>query len=164
MDRLERYSEIVRRVIEEYARHKPSHGEIETEAIADPEADHYEVVHVGWDGPRRVHGSVVHIDIKAGKVWVQYDGTSRPVAEELAAAGIPREDIVLGFHPADVRGLTGFAAGLSAGAGACTGTAQATPPRYRRAGGLLADPLVDVSPAAVPADLTKAGHTSKNDV
>ena len=111
MDRLERYREIVARVIEEYARYKPSHGQIETEAIIDRDRDHYEVMHVGWDGQRRVHGSVVHIDIIGGKVWIQYDGTSHPVADELQAAGVPREDIVLGFHPANVRPLTGFGVG-----------------------------------------------------
>ena len=111
MDKLNQYREIVRRLVEEYARYKPSHGQIETEAIIDPAKDHYEVMHVGWDGVRRVHGTVVHIDIHGDKVWVQYDGTSRPVAEELVAAGIPREDIVLGFHPAEVRPLTGFAVG-----------------------------------------------------
>src|SRR5215470_10427840 len=98
MDKLERYRQIVRRLVEEYASYKPSHGQIQTEAIVDPAHDHYEVMHVGWDGPggqRRVHGAVVHLDIIGGKVWVQYDGTSRPVAEELVAAGIPREDIVL---------------------------------------------------------------------
>jgi hypothetical protein len=111
MDKLARYREIVRRLIEEYARYKPSHGQIETEAIVDPERDHYEVMHVGWDGVRRVHGSVVHIDLNGDKVWIQYDGTSRPVAEELVAAGIPREDIVLAFHPAELRPLTGFGVG-----------------------------------------------------
>ncbi len=111
MDRLERYREIVRRVIREYASYKPSNGQIDTEAIEDRERDHYEVMHVGWDGQRRVHGSVVHIDIIGDKVWLQYDGTSRPVADELIEAGIPREDIVLAFHPPDVRPLTGFAVG-----------------------------------------------------
>lgn len=43
-----------------------------------------------------------------GKVWVQYDGTSPGVAEELAEAGIPREDIILGFHPPYVRQYTEF--------------------------------------------------------
>src|SRR5258706_7132920 len=108
MDRVNEYREIVRRVIEEYASYKPSHGQIESEAVVDPARDHYEVMHVGWDGVRRVHGSVVHVDIIDGKVWVQYDGTSRPIAEELTAAGIPREDIVLAFHPADLRGHRGF--------------------------------------------------------
>jgi XisI protein len=111
MDKLTRYREIVRRLVEEYASYKPSHGHIDTEAIVDPERDHYEVMHVGWDGVRRVHGSVVHLDIRGGKVWIQYDGTSRPVADELIAAGIPCDDIVLAFHPAELRPLTGFAAG-----------------------------------------------------
>ena len=111
MDKLDRYRQIVRRLIEEYASYKPSHGQIETEAIVDPEKDHYEVMHVGWDGVRRVHGSVVHVDIQDGKIWIQYDGTSRPIAEELVAAGVPRTDIVIGFHPAELRPLTEFAAG-----------------------------------------------------
>jgi len=109
MDTLARYREIVRRIISEYASYKPSHGQIQTEAIVDPEKDHYEVMHIGWDGVRRVHGSVIHLDIIDGKIWIQYDGTNRPVAEELLAAGIPREAIVLGFHPADVRRHTDFA-------------------------------------------------------
>ena len=79
------------------------------EAIIDPEHDHYEVMQVGWDGVRRIHGSVIHLDIIDGKIWIQYDGTTRPVAEELLAAGVPREDIVLGFHPEDVRRMTDFA-------------------------------------------------------
>jgi hypothetical protein len=99
------------RIIDEYARHKPSNGRIETEAVVDPARDHYEVLHVGWDGQRRVHGSVIHVDIIDGKIWIQYDGTNRPVADELLAAGVPREDIVLGFHPADVRPYTDFAVG-----------------------------------------------------
>jgi hypothetical protein len=111
MDKLEHYRKIVRRLIEEYASYKPANGKITTEAIMDRDRDHYEVMHVGWDGVRRIHGSVIHIDISEGKVWIQYDGTSRPVADELEAAGIPREDIVLGFHPAELRPLTGFGVG-----------------------------------------------------
>jgi hypothetical protein len=111
MDRLARYREIVRNLVEEYARYKPSHGRIDTEAVVDPERDHYEVMHVGWDGARRVHGTVIHLDIKAGKIWVQYDGTNRPVVDELVAAGVPRDDIVLAFHPAELRQHTGFAVG-----------------------------------------------------
>ncbi|BAZ10935.1 fdxN element excision controlling factor protein [Calothrix sp. NIES-4071] len=108
MDTLERYRQIVSQLIDEYAKYKPSHGEIETEAIIDPQRNHYEVMHVGWDGQRRVHGSVVHIDIIQGKIWIQHDGTNRPVAEDLLEAGVLREDIILGFHPAQVRQYTDF--------------------------------------------------------
>ncbi len=109
MDAIERYREVVRKLIHDYASYKPSHGQIETEAVIDTENDHYEVVHVGWDGVRRVHGSVVHIDIIDGKIWIQYDGTTRPVADELLATGVPKEDIVLGFYPAEDRQYTDFA-------------------------------------------------------
>lgn len=111
MDRIARYRQIVRRIVEDYGRYKPSHGQIETEVIVDTVNDHYELMHVGWDGGRRVHGSVIHLDIIDGKIWVQHDGTNRPVVDELLAAGVPKEDIVLGFHPADVRPHTEFAVG-----------------------------------------------------
>ncbi len=111
MNRLDQYRHILRSVIQDYASCRPCHGNIESEAIVDDTLGHYEVVRVGWDGDRRVHGSVIHIDIRGDKIWVQYDGTNRPVAEELLAAGIPREDIVLAFHPAEVRPLTGYAVG-----------------------------------------------------
>jgi hypothetical protein len=111
MDKLERYREIIRRLIAEYASYKPANGQIETEAIVDPSRDHYEVMHTGWDGVRRVHGSVIHIDVRDGKIWIQYDGTNRPVADELVEAGVPREDIVLAFYPAHVRPHTGFGVG-----------------------------------------------------
>jgi hypothetical protein len=102
---------IVLRVIKEYASYIPSHGQIVVEAVVDHEHDQCEVMPVGWDGVRHVHGSVIPIDIRGGKVRVQHDGTSRPVAEELVEAGIRREDIVLGFHPAEVRRHTAFAQG-----------------------------------------------------
>ncbi|MEH2209646.1 element excision factor XisI family protein [Nostoc sp.] len=61
MDKLARYREIIRQLIFDYASHKPANGQIETEAVIDLERDHYEVLHIGWDEVRRVHGSVVHI-------------------------------------------------------------------------------------------------------
>jgi hypothetical protein len=112
MDRVEQYRQIVRRIIEDYASVKSSRGKIRKEAIVDPEKDHYEVMHVGWDGDYRVHGSVLHIDIIDGKIWVQCDNTNRPVVDELEAAGVPRSDIVLAFHPEQLRPLTGYASGV----------------------------------------------------
>ncbi|RUR76730.1 XisI protein [Chlorogloeopsis fritschii PCC 9212] len=109
MDRIAKYREIVQKVVREYATHKPYHGQIDIGTIIDSERDRYLVLQVGWDEVRRVHGCTVHIDIISDKVWIQYDGSSYPVAEALMEAGIPREDIVLGFHPENLRQYTGFA-------------------------------------------------------
>src|SRR5215208_2105201 len=111
MGRGAHYREIVIQVIKHYASFKPSNGQIDKEAILDRENDRYAVLNIGWDRYRRVHGCVIHLDIIGGKVWVQYDGTNRPIAEELVTAGIPQEDIVLAFHPPEVRPHTGFAVG-----------------------------------------------------
>jgi hypothetical protein len=106
---VEKYRAIVRQVINKYAQLKPSHGDIRTEAIIDPEHDHYELVHVGWDGPIRIHGSVIHIDLIGEKVWVEHDGTSAGVVDDLEEAGIPKEHIVLGFKSPRMRKYTGYA-------------------------------------------------------
>ncbi len=110
MDKLNRYREILRHIVHEYGKHKPRNGQIEVEIVIDPERDHYEVQHIGWQGVRRILGSVIHLDIIDGKVWIQHDGTNRPVADALLEAGVPHEDIVLGFHPPEVRQYTEFAA------------------------------------------------------
>jgi hypothetical protein len=111
MDRLTRYREIARNVLKEYTKYKVSHGDISTEGIADPEKDHYSVLHVGWDRGRRIHGLALHFDIIDNKFWIQYDGMDYPVVEELEAAGVPKEDIVLAFHEPEIRKLTGYAVG-----------------------------------------------------
>jgi hypothetical protein len=111
MDQVDHYREIVRRLIEAYASYKPAYGDIRTEAVVDREHDHYEVMQVGWNGGQRVHGSIIHIDIREGKVWIEYNGTDARLAEELVEAGVPKKDIVLGFHPAELRPLTSYGVG-----------------------------------------------------
>lgn len=111
MDSVAHYRALIRALIEDYARCKPSNGEIEAEVIFDDARDRYELVHVGWDGPRRVHGAVLHLDIIDGKIRIQHDGTNRPVADERVRAGVPRDAIVLAFHPRYARIHTDFALG-----------------------------------------------------
>ena len=111
MDKLTRYREIVRALVEDYAKDKPSHGVIDSYPVLDPIGDHYLAVQAGWSGHRRIQGAFVHIDIIDGKIWLQYDGTNRPVARELVAAGIPKEDIVLAEKPPEVRQFTGYGVG-----------------------------------------------------
>lgn len=111
MDRLENYRNIIKRIIEEYAAFKPSYGEVEVETIFDEARDHYEMMYAGWDLDERVHGSVIHVDIQDGKIWIQHDGIEDGIAPEMMKAGIPAEDIVLAFHHPDARKDTIFAAG-----------------------------------------------------
>jgi hypothetical protein len=103
------WADIVKRIIREYAAIKPANGEIEVETVFDDEGGHYEMVYAGWNGSRRIHGSVIHVDIRDGKIWIQHDGTEDGIANELLEAGIPAEQIVLAFHHPRKRQFTGFA-------------------------------------------------------
>ncbi|MBM3981674.1 MAG: XisI protein [Planctomycetes bacterium] len=112
MDQVSRYRATVRRVLDEFAAWitKPDDS-IRCEVVFDPSLDHFELVRFGWDGRRRVHGVLFHLDIIGGKIWVQYDATDRPIAEELVRAGVPKEDIVLGEQPPELRAHTGYGVG-----------------------------------------------------
>ena len=109
MDTLNAYRTIIEKVLTEYTRMPYAHGDIHTEAVFDQKHDRYLLVNVGWDNGRRVHGSLVHIDIIDGKIWIQRDGLEEGIATELMAAGIPKEHMVLAFHPPEIRQHTGFA-------------------------------------------------------
>ena len=51
----------------------------------------------------------IHIDIKDNKIWIQSDGTEVGVANELVEAGVPRQNIVLGFKSPFKRQFTRYA-------------------------------------------------------
>ncbi|MCU0348900.1 MAG: XisI protein, partial [Saprospiraceae bacterium] len=57
----------------------------------------------------RVYYIVFQMDIKDGKIWVQQDTTDVPIVQRLLDAGVPKSDIVLGFHAPYKRALAGFA-------------------------------------------------------
>ena len=109
MDTLKNYRKIIRELIQEYAGYKPARGDVQVEVIFDEANDHYELMYAGWNGPYRIHGSVLHIDIRDQKVWIQHDGTEDGIAEELVRKGIPRDRIVLAFKPPEIRPYTDFA-------------------------------------------------------
>jgi len=109
MDTLDNYRRITKGILLSYTQIPYSHAAIECKAVFDNENDSYLLITLGWDGVKRIHGCLVHIDIIDGKIWVQRDDTEDGVTYELVAAGIPKEKIVLGFHPPNVRQHTGYA-------------------------------------------------------
>ncbi|MCU0492780.1 MAG: XisI protein, partial [Chloroflexaceae bacterium] len=98
MDTVARYRQIIEQLLREYAALPRPKSPVEVELVIDPVGDHYQLMTVGWRGQERVYGSIVHMDIRHGKIWVQYDGTEADFAQLLVAAGVPKSDIVIGFH------------------------------------------------------------------
>ena len=105
MDKLERYQQILQKIIKKHSAYNPSYGKIETIQICDLVHDNYLLMNVGWDQSGRVHAIDLHLRIKEDKIWVEWDGTENSVTEELLEAGVLPEDIVLGFYRPERRSM-----------------------------------------------------------
>lgn len=108
MDKLENYRRIVQQFIKEYADFSTFDNGIENQTIFDLENDRYMLLSIGWLQGRRIHYCIMHIDIIAGQVWIQANNTDRLIAEELIAAGVSPESIILGLQPPELREYTGL--------------------------------------------------------
>jgi hypothetical protein len=110
MDTLNHYRDLVENLLAEVAAMTRRYQHFKDHTVFDRNSDNYLVVREGWDKSRRIHGIVVHIEIRGGKIWIQEDGVEHGIAADLEASGIPKSDIVLGFQPPNVRPHTGYAA------------------------------------------------------
>jgi hypothetical protein len=81
----------------------------ETICVFDTEHDYYLLLNVTWAQYRCVQSAQLFIRLRNGKIWIEEDWTEDGVATDLLKAGIPNEDIVLGFQPEEMRPYTEFA-------------------------------------------------------
>lgn len=111
MDRLNSHGAAVRRLMERHAElsRRADKGGVESALVVDPEGRRFLLLEVGWANGKRVNNIYLHVQLKGDKIWVEEDWTEDGIATELVRAGIPKEDIVLGFQPPERRHLTEFA-------------------------------------------------------
>ncbi len=109
MDTTEPDRQLIERILVDYAKVPYSYGDYQLHTVFDRARDHYLLMIVGWDGIRREHGCLVHVDLIGDKFWIQRDGTEYGIGQELLDAGVPRSRIVLAFHSLAKRRLTDFA-------------------------------------------------------
>ena len=99
MEKIEKYRRIVKNIIQKYGSFKSSYDKIDEYAICDEQTDNYILFNVGWHpSGRRQQGYPIHIRIKDGKVWVEWDGTDQEIVQQLIDAGVDENDIVLGWE------------------------------------------------------------------
>jgi hypothetical protein len=112
MEKLEKYRTYIQQILLEYSeKNKPAYGDIEVQTIFDKERDHYQIVYIGWKRQRWIHTCVLHLDIKEGKIWLEWNGTEIDIAEKLVDLGVDKKDIVIGFHTPFMRKFTDYAVG-----------------------------------------------------
>lgn len=110
---LDSYREALEHVLNEWADFlntglRPDKGAV-CEVVFDRPRDRYLLVEAGWEKGYRIHGTLLHVDIVDGKLWIQHDGTEEGIAPELVLARVPKDQIVLAFRHPEMRKLTEFA-------------------------------------------------------
>src|SRR5256885_8116806 len=111
MGRLTEYRGLIERLFKEYERLynlQPRPG-VESFVVFDEERGHYILMSLGWSEGRRVRQMVLYVRLRNGKIWVEEDWTEAGIATELLKAGVPKDDIVLAFHPPEMWPLSEFA-------------------------------------------------------
>jgi XisI protein len=109
MDKSKVYRELIHNVLTEYRNLETSDDGLETVALFDDVQNHYLLLRTGWDGSDRIERMVIHVRLKNDKIWIEEDATEEGVATDFLQAGVPRDDIVLAFHPQHLRQYTEFA-------------------------------------------------------
>ncbi|MEM6503112.1 MAG: XisI protein [Cyanobacteria bacterium P01_C01_bin.89] len=105
MDRLEQYRGIIEGLLTHYDQLSRQSVESQAEDICvfDRQRDCYMWLQLGWQRGRRLCGPTILVRLLDGKVLLEADWTDFGVADDLIAAGIAEEDLVLAFQPPALR-------------------------------------------------------------
>lgn len=108
MDNLAFYRQSIQDLLTHYDGDEKRGEERESQLIFDQQRDHYLWLYVGWNGSKRIYFTLIHFDIKDGKIWLQQNATDIDPAEDLLEMGVQREDIILGLQPPHKRPFTDY--------------------------------------------------------
>lgn len=102
------YSDLIQKILKEQAE-ICGDDYVPMETILDTERHHYLLVQVGWYNGHWIYGNILHLDLINGKIYIQQNNSEILIASLLVEAGVPKTDIVLGFHSPFQRQFTEYA-------------------------------------------------------
>src|SRR2546423_637904 len=108
MDKMTTYRNLIKgelTTILELLQRRPNPN-VEPMCVFDDEQGRYLLLKFGWTKDHRVRAITLFLRLKDGKIWIEEDWTEDGIALDLLRAGVPKQDIVLAFHPPEVRAAT----------------------------------------------------------
>lgn len=112
MERITTYRQLIKKLLSDYesmVNHSRLSQGTETHAVFDESRDRYIVFETGWWKKKRIRSITLYVRLVNQKFYIEEDWTEEGITAELLRAGVPREDIVLAFHPPEMRQYTEFA-------------------------------------------------------
>ena len=99
MDKLTQCYTIIAPILKEYAALPYSCQNLQHKLVISDDKKDYLLMTIGWENDVKIHGYLVQIEIINDKIWIHRDGLEY---------GIANNEIVLAFHPLEVRQFTEF--------------------------------------------------------
>lgn len=100
----------IKKILKNFVKSYNLNSKSKLKVFFDNEQKSYMVLNMGWRQNKYIHSATIHIEIIDNKIWIQNDHTEEGIATSLIEAGIPKQEIVLGFRHPKVRQYTEFAA------------------------------------------------------
>ncbi|MEC4985140.1 MAG: XisI protein [Oscillatoria sp. PMC 1068.18] len=108
MEKLTESRQKIKDLLSKYISEEKPKPNWESQLIFDDQGGHYLWLKLGWEESKRIYYSVIHFDLKNGKIWLQKNATDLNPAEDLVELGVARKDIILGLQPPFKRPYTNY--------------------------------------------------------
>ena len=95
--KLDRYRAVIAEVLQRHAAMEAEPRNYETAVLCDRKTDEYRLIDTEITPEKRQEYVVVQLALRQGQVWIERDGIEYGIGQDLLEAGIPAEDIVVGF-------------------------------------------------------------------
>jgi hypothetical protein len=109
MDTQLNYPTLIKNILQAQTQYQLADKSIESHVVFDDEHHRYLLLELGWSDKKYTHDCIINIELINNKIWIQCDGTEEGIATSLLEAGVPNDDIVLGFRYPKLRQYTDFA-------------------------------------------------------
>src|SRR5579864_1104753 len=109
MDSIESLRGAIARVFRSWEEYPSASSKFRIMGVMDTAHDRYTLTHVDCEGERYKSHLLAQLEIRDGKIWVLTDNTEDGIASELVSEGVPKNQIVLGFYPPQLREMGEFA-------------------------------------------------------
>ncbi len=109
--KIKKYQQLIVELLESHqSSYNATNPELQDQLICDYQSKNFQLITTGWSNNKYHYIVNFHFQIKLdGKIWLMANNTDIRIAEELVEKGVPRMDIVLGFHQPQYRQFTNFA-------------------------------------------------------
>ncbi|NEO83561.1 MAG: XisI protein [Spirulina sp. SIO3F2] len=111
LTRIDQYRQALLHILNEYCDILNRNSDTKTQLIINSDQTRYVMIDEGWQGIKRIHALIFDAEMRHHQIWLHHDGLDHGITDELVAAGVPKDCIVLAFHPPHIRPHTGYGVG-----------------------------------------------------